>query len=842
MEQEFKKLEKEFREYLNNHTKLAKNSINSYATALRLNSNVYQKVRDNLKYNSFYDIDNINTYNEQYLLIQNIIPNQNNTNGNLSASLAKYKLFLQYKEVIKQMDLYDKNPQDFHTNKNVFWYFKIINIDKYSGKYYPVKAMLKNIQDILNINAIYTTDIAKSKLKEIFKDAVSFEELDNNNQQPTNERDTDMNKKISSEPKIWKMSHSDLTKEGKYDETIEQKVVCMGEKTSRGQAKNFKNAESGDLFYLLKNPKNIELIGKFVDNKTHDTYGREDDISRKYETIFEANSTSNSLLIKGKESWKPSGNSTFYEVPKSSYKEFEDKILKHHFGKTLNDLNISVNSTNEIMKNNNNIEIPLNQILYGPPGTGKTYSTVEKALEILQDDSKDITSIQQLKDKYPSQVEFVTFHQSFSYEDFVEGLKAKSDDNNKLSYSVENGIFKEICKRASSKAEIIVKNIDISPNATIWKMSLGNSQTDEAQEYFEEAKNKSSLVLGWGDDNDFSNCKNIDDIKKIFDYKSSARFVDIFKHQMRIGDIVIISDGRTKFKAIAEITGYYYYDKGTELPQKRKIKWLQTFSESRPRLEISDIIFAQDTVHEAHGIDKNKLQEYLTDKQNIEGKKPYILIIDEINRGNISRIFGELITLIEPSKRAGQKEAISVTLPYSKKPFSVPDNLYIIATMNTADRSLALIDTALRRRFSFTEMMPKINLVDNFDNIDVQKILKSMNERIEFLHSREHTIGHSFLMKVEDLAGLKNAFKNNIMPLLEEYFFDNWHKIKQVLNDKGDKFYEEIKTPSNLASDSDSESRKHYKRCNLNDLIADDFKNIYKENIQENTQENTQDI
>ena len=177
--------------------------------------------------------------------------------------------------------------------------------------------------------------------------------------------------------------------------------------------------------------------------------------------------------------------------------------------------------------------------------------------------------------------------------------------------------------------------------------------------------------------------------------------------------------------------------------------------------------------------------------------KNFVLIIDEINRGNISKIFGELITLIEPSKRSGdgKEESLKVVLPNSGDTFSVPDNLYIIGTMNTADRSLAMMDTALRRRFDFVEMMPKPELFagKSVNGIKLDSVLSKMNERIEVLYDREHTLGHAFFIPVVDklesdgetaaFKELQNVFKNKIIPLLEEYFFEDWNKIRLVLGD-----------------------------------------------------------
>ena len=168
--------------------------------------------------------------------------------------------------------------------------------------------------------------------------------------------------------------------------------------------------------------------------------------------------------------------------------------------------------------------------------------------------------------------------------------------------------------------------------------------------------------------------------------------------------------------------------------------------------------------------------------------QPYVFIIDEINRGNISKIFGELITLIEESKRFGKPEALSAILPDSKETFTVPDNVYIVGTMNTADRSIALIDTALRRRFSFIEMEPNYDLLsENVQGINVKKLLKIINSRIEYLYDKEHVIGHSYFIGLENesqpLNKLKDIFKNSVLPLLQEYFVDDYEKISLVLGD-----------------------------------------------------------
>lgn len=166
----------------------------------------------------------------------------------------------------------------------------------------------------------------------------------------------------------------------------------------------------------------------------------------------------------------------------------------------------------------------------------------------------------------------------------------------------------------------------------------------------------------------------------------------------------------------------------------------------------------------------------------------YVFIIDEINRGNISKIFGELITLVEEAKRWGKPEGMKAVLPYSQKPFGVPKNVYLIGTMNTADRSIATIDTALRRRFFFKEMLPEPELLEEIsvEDLSIRGLLERMNKRIEVLYDREHTIGHAYFMKLKEnptIEVLDEIFTNNIIPLLQEYFYEDYEKIRLVLGD-----------------------------------------------------------
>ncbi|WP_296829538.1 AAA family ATPase [Thiomicrospira sp.] len=485
----------------------------------------------------------------------------------------------------------------------------------------------------------------------------------------------------------------------------------------------------------------------------------------------------------------------------------------------------------------------LNKILYGPPGTGKTFSTIDLAVSILESSLPTTRprSIQELKQAYPGQVEFVTFHQSFSYEDFVEGIQAKTDGE-KISYEVVDGIFKQICQTAVSKVESATsENISLT-NRKVWKMSLGNTLQDEDFIY-EECLENDYVLLGWGYDFDFSGLDNRLKIhekmskslgEKLDNNNYAVTSVNVFKNIMQTGDLIVVSDGNSKFRAIAEVTGEYEFledDSRSGFKQKRNVKWLRTFSPSLPANRIFDKSLSQMTIYQLKPgtLNVDRFQSLLSKHEPSDKPKPHVLIIDEINRGNISRILGELITLIEPSKRSGNPEAIEVTLPYSKTPFSVPNNLYIIGTMNTADRSLALMDTALRRRFDFIEMMPQSDLVtENLDGVNVRQMLNVMNQRIEALYDREHTLGHAFLMNLNNLDDLRNAFKNKILPLLEEYFYDDWQKIRWVLGAAADNFYQR-QTFNNLFTDTEApNTTEKFQRTGIDGLDEDVFKAIYQ--------------
>ncbi|CAA0096409.1 5-methylcytosine-specific restriction enzyme B [BD1-7 clade bacterium] len=457
---------------------------------------------------------------------------------------------------------------------------------------------------------------------------------------------------------------------------------------------------------------------------------------------------------------------------------------------------------------------PLNTIFYGPPGTGKTYNTVSYALSILEPDTDfsqhSFDTKKKLYDDYVTRerIRFCTFHQSFSYEDFVEGLRADSDDEGTVSYEVKSGIFKDICEKAKSEK---FKGIEyLTPGARVWKVSLEGAGPGAVKT---ACFDRGEIRIGWGDMGDLSDYDAVfgGDSNRLKGLGMNAiACLEAISHDMSVGDIVVSICSKTNIEAVGIVKGKYFYDeKGCadrrDYQNALPIDWIiRNINVSLTHLN-GGKSFTLKTLYELKRISASSLFEHLENsnvtvpKRSVERSEApdnYVLIVDEINRGNLSSIFGELITLIEPSKRGGNPEAVEVTLPYSGSVFSVPKNLHIVGTMNTADRSLALVDTALRRRFDFVEMMPDYAVLKKrvVRGIDLALLLQTMNNRIEYLYDREHTLGHAFFMPVVNVLDdvgdenvafdvLRSVFKNKILPLLQEYFYDDWQRIALVLGD-----------------------------------------------------------
>ncbi|EKY3857387.1 AAA family ATPase, partial [Campylobacter coli] len=461
------------------------------------------------------------------------------------------------------------------------------------------------------------------------------------------------------------------------------------------------------------------------------------------------------------------------------------------------------NDGSEMSNKKENKNLSLNQILYGPPGTGKTYHTIDKALEILGEnlESRDRDEKKAKFDEYvkDGQIVFTTFHQSYGYEEFVEGIKPMMNNeanSQEIQYEIKDGIFKDICNRALENYE----NSNLNTEELREKIKL----REKVEKFLNRLLETNEPISKTKGGNFFINSFNNNTIE-IYS-EDVERFDGIFK--LSLSTFITLLKSNIEFNSAVEMfkkvfdrdyadrTHTYYFNLVNKFKEYEKQAVLKT---------------------EDNKISSNSLNSY-------------IIIIDEINRGNVSKIFGELITLIEPSKRIGESEELKVTLPYSGKKFGAPKNVYILGTMNTADRSITSLDTALRRRFEFVEMMPDPDLLKNVfickdvenPNKDedylgddaktegfaeiLQNILISINKRIEFLLDREKTIGHAFFMSeavkfnkdnwckpdeyeedwyVLSISKLKSIFQNKIIPLLQEYFYNDYALISAVLNDNG---------------------------------------------------------
>jgi len=425
---------------------------------------------------------------------------------------------------------------------------------------------------------------------------------------------------------------------------------------------------------------------------------------------------------------------------------------------------------------------PLNQILYGPPGTGKTYNTINKAIAIANpyfnlDQDRKIVKAEYERLMKEGQVSFVTFHQSMSYEDFIEGIKPQTK-NEQVTYSVKDGIFKNMVKMALS--EYVKSTVQATPEKddfdTLYDSFVENIKPLEGvrQGTF-TTKTGIELMLVLASSNSIQ-VKYLWDNNKTKDKEANHIFT-VSKQKLKkvLQEGINPSQVKSLAAELHPLIGHIH----CELFAVYK-KLYDFVVENKG--DVETVYFD----YEDQSFDEVKEQ---FDVLNLESAvnndvKPYILIIDEINRGNVSQIFGELITLIEEDKRIGNDEVIQVTLPYSKIKFGVPKNLYIIGTMNTADKSVEALDAALRRRFVFHEMPPKYEeLQDNYQNIfnySSLDILKTINDRIEVLLNRDHLLGHAYFIN-KDAEALMQSFQKNIIPLLQEYFYGDYAKIGLVL-------------------------------------------------------------
>lgn len=439
-----------------------------------------------------------------------------------------------------------------------------------------------------------------------------------------------------------------------------------------------------------------------------------------------------------------------------------------------------------------------NVVLYGAPGTGKTYDVPELAVRLCDpafmaaEPSREeiVSRYNQLKTE--KRIAFTTFHQSLDYEDWIEGLRPVVNEDNQVTYEIESGIFKKLCEEAE-RPVVKDKQVGIADNAVVWKVSLAGTGDNPVRS---DCMKNSYIRIGWdgygpviSDETDWS----------IYNGEGK-QILDAYINKMKIGDIVMSCYSSQTIDAIGVVVGdYEFEDKFPNYKRVRRVNWLvKNINENIVEMNEGKTM-TLGTVYRLNSITldnvKSILEKYNTSSKMEENDKAYVMVIDELNRGNVSKVFGELITLLEADKRKGRINAESVVLPYSKKGFHIPNNVYLIATMNTADRSLGSLDYAIRRRFAFISEKPfglevegfneelfelvSSLFVKNFDDYkesgwDLTMKLDPADTLSEEYKPEDVWIGHSyFIMRDEEGEdNTSNRLLYEIIPLLEEYVRD----------------------------------------------------------------------
>ena len=588
--------------------------------------------------------------------------------------------------------------------------------------------------------------------------------------------------------KLFKISHGSF--KAKKDSPIidtfkSNNWIVLHENTRKGQADAFKNdLKVGDYVYITIGSRELVGIAKLTsDNWEYVPNDIVDDdgwLYREVEMIQPAIRKNPKELKTHQKIFYPSANSTFSEISHDNLLEANNLLFKPYFN-----AEFTLETTNKYTVEEMDSES--NQILFGPPGTGKTYNTINKALQLLGDEISDLKR-KDVKALFKRRLEegrivFTTFHQSMTYEDFIEGIKPETKDE-LISYTIEDGIFKQLCYKAIFAH--FSSNNDIVTEFNAFD-DLYDRYIESIEGRLEKLKDDEKLLLPLKSSGYFTEIKSINEDENYLLTRGTRANSDakVFKERLRllynkfksIDDIKDVSaDIRSVGKGLGWSSNYYGVFKDFKAFEKAS-------STNKSSNRTASITYN----------DYDKIKNFISNsslpEKFLENADNFVLIIDEINRGSVSQIFGELITLLESDKRLGKPEELTLTLPYSKTSFGVPPNLYVLGTMNTADRSVEALDTALRRRFSFIEMPPKPKLIQTegelenglINGINLSSLLATINKRIEKLLDKDHMIGHSYFLSVKDLKDLKTAFQNKIIPLLQEYFFGDYGKIGLVI-------------------------------------------------------------
>ena len=549
--------------------------------------------------------------------------------------------------------------------------------------------------------------------------------------------------------------------------------------SSQSQGDTFaKQMKIGDYFYMCRGNNSLEVIGRITGDAStceYEDFGNDGWIQRSYEIVSEA--IKEDSYSDEKKWWTPNDNSTCIVIPPKEIIEANTKIFIPFFNSQFGHKNTLLSTISKTPNNMNNF--PLNQILYGPPGTGKTF----KLQQIIND--------WDLAAKTGTEKDFYSFAKNYTWWQIIalvlvdQGnstvpdiakhhlIIAKLGSSNVKSlntrlwsslqhHTVDNCIDVKLVKRMGTKVFYKEKN-------SAWRLdNLADFQSEFSAliEDYEEFKKSDNIEAK---NYTFTTCHQS---------LSYEDFIEGIKPELNDSDNL---DDEESKNLIYEIRKGIFYNACEKAAQKAGF------------INLKDCL------------DRTKQERKIAfDKANLEGNI-HVLFLDEINRCNVSNVFGELITLIEEDKRlGGENEIADITLPYSQEEFGVPANLYIIGTMNTADRSVEALDTALRRRFCFEEMPPKYDLKE-LDNeifaIKTADILQTINNRIEKLLGKDHTIGHSYFLSKNETT-MVDSFYKNIIPLLQEYFFGDYRKIGLILG-KGFVKLKELDTNDDVFADFD---------------------------------------
>lgn len=574
---------------------------------------------------------------------------------------------------------------------------------------------------------------------------------------------------------IWKLSHGNPPNftDAERQQYLEGQWAVMHRNTGKEQGKKFAEAPVGTLFFLCHG-NSPQRIGQFTSEAMPCDKG-DGWSQRSYRVLKPAQRTDR--YTANSKNWSPQGNSTFWQVGANDLPEFENTFLKPYFGTDLAELAglagepIEAASLNGVPPPTQSVPAsimaskpvgtPLNRIYYGPPGTGKTFTRTR----LLKKDYE-----QAMHSVSPEEWRNQVIAEKIAVLKWWEGAAAALYDlggKAKVAEIAEHRFIQAITTANGSNRNV---------RQTLWR-TLQNHTVDESV----TVKMKKRLSPAVFD-------KTADSVWQFAgNWQDACADLIALVDQLKAGQPDAVAVQRYSFVTFHQSYGYEEFVEGLRPVLNGDAEAGEVEYEIRP------------------GVFKE-----LCRKARQAPDQRFAMVIDEINRGNISKIFGELITLIEADKRDpldGTPPPAEVTLAYSGEKFSVPANVDVIGTMNTADRSLALLDTALRRRFDFVALMPDTRaeqdpadpdsaplagLVVALESgiIDIRGMLERINERIEALYDRDHCIGHAYFTHLrgkadgkERFIALSDTFRNRIVPLLEEYFFEDWQKIRLVLAD-----------------------------------------------------------